>query len=149
MEKTSGGGHPSCIDEEKALAQAKRQLEEAQQKAENTKRWVRRLEELVFQHKGPLQSLSYALDNDVVNMLATLDRMVEALNKYIALAAPTAMDPESTASEASSMTRPVAELPAEVTQDVQQQEDIETQAQVEQAPNLPENGNATQQEHQP
>lgn len=109
LQNSASGAHPSCVDEEKALARVRRQLEDAQRKADNTKRWVRRLEELVFQHKGALQSLSYALDNDAVNMLAILERMIEALDKYIALVAPPGAGPDWAPSESIAVARPVDE----------------------------------------
>ncbi len=147
MEKTAGGGKQSCVDEEKALAQAQRQFEEAQQKAEHTKRWVRRLDELVFQHKGTLQSLSFALENDVVNMLALLDRMVDSLNQYVALAAPSGAGFKPTTSDTESMTRPAIEPAIEDLQNVQQQEDTKTAGSAKQTADTSTQDTITPQEH--
>lgn len=93
LQKTATGGRPSCVDEEKALAMAQRKFEESQAKLANTTRWVRRLEEQVFQYKGLLQSCNHSLDNDVPNGLAWLDQMIESLEQYVALAPPTELPP--------------------------------------------------------
>jgi len=88
LQKTGTGGQPSIVDEEKAMKAAHRAFEEAQQKAEHTKRWTRRLEEQVLQHKGALQGLHLALDNEAVTAIALLERMIEALERYLATAPP-------------------------------------------------------------
>lgn len=93
LQKTSSGGRPSCVDEEKAVAVAQRRFEESQLKLANTTRWVRRLEEQVFQYKGLLQSLNHSLDQDFPNGLAWLDRMIDSLEQYVALAPPTELPP--------------------------------------------------------
>jgi hypothetical protein len=88
LQTSATGGRVSCVDEEKALAVAQRRFEEAQAKSMATVRWIRRLEERIFEYKGLLQGLNHALDTDVVNGLARLDRMLESLEAYIALAPP-------------------------------------------------------------
>ena len=88
LQTSATGGHLSCVDEEKAAAMAQRRFEEAQAKAASTTRWIRLLEERVFEYKGLLQALNHALDTDAVNALARLDRMIESLEAYIALAPP-------------------------------------------------------------
>ena len=110
LQKTSTGARLSCVDEEKALILARRRLEEAQAKAENTKKWMRRLEEQVFQRKGLLQALSRSLDTDVVNALALLDRMIAALDKYVALAPPPGMEPAVAASDMVEAQEPQEEI---------------------------------------
>ncbi|HOA74789.1 MAG TPA: hypothetical protein PL151_04995 [Phycisphaerae bacterium] len=89
------GARLSCVDEEKAVALAQRRLEEAHRKSANTVRWIRQLEEQVFEYKGLLQALNHALDVDVANGLAWLDRMTESLEAYVALAPPSAPAPET------------------------------------------------------
>jgi hypothetical protein len=131
LQGSSTGARPSCVDEEKAFALAQRRCEEARAKSENAKKWVRRLEEQVFQHKGLLQALNHALDTDVVNALALLDRMIAALDKYIALAPPPGVEPEVTSSEAGGMARPIN------AEDVEEQ-DAKPQAAEANEPSTPE-----------
>ncbi|MBI4582393.1 MAG: hypothetical protein HY718_22045 [Planctomycetes bacterium] len=109
LQKTSTGGRPSCVDEEKALAAATRRLEEAQQKGENTRRWIRQLDEKVFQYKGLIQSLNHALDVDAVNILGLLDRMMAALEAYVALAPPPGVEELPEPGPEASMARPPAD----------------------------------------
>lgn len=82
LSKTAGGGRPSCVDEEKALTLAIRRLEEAEQKAANTRRWLRKFDEEVFEYKGNVQGLTGALDADLPNAIAKLGRMLDALDAY-------------------------------------------------------------------
>lgn len=93
LEKTATGGRASCVDEEKAVALAVRRFEEAQLKSANTVRWSRKLDEQIFEFKGMLQAFNHALDVDVVNGLAWLDRMIESLEAYLALAPPIDLPP--------------------------------------------------------
>jgi hypothetical protein len=95
LQASAMGGRLSCVDEEKAVALAQRRLEEAHLRSANTIRWIRRLEEQVFEYKGLLQAMNHALDVDVANGLAWLDRMTESLEAYVALAPPTAPPPQA------------------------------------------------------
>jgi hypothetical protein len=92
LQKTAGGGRSSCVDEEKALALAERRLEEAHTKGANTKRWIRQLDEEIFQYKGLIQALNHALDVDFVKILTMLDGMIDALDRYVSLAPPPGVD---------------------------------------------------------
>ncbi|MCL2330324.1 MAG: hypothetical protein FWC56_03380 [Phycisphaerae bacterium] len=103
LQKTSTGGQPSIVDEEKAVKAAQRALEEALQKTEHTKRWTRRLEEQVLQHKGALQGLHLALDNEAVTAIALLERMIEALERYLATAPPPSLGDLPTAESSGPM----------------------------------------------
>ncbi len=100
LRKTAGGGRLSCVDEEKALAAAVRRLEEAETKHANTLRWIRQLDEEVFQYKGLIQALNHALDVDFVKMTTLLDGLLDALDRYLALAPPSEMDRAVIGSEA-------------------------------------------------
>jgi len=88
QQKTPLGGTYSCVDEKKALATAKRRYEESQQKLENTRRWIRKLEREVALYKGEISGVDRAVDLDLPNALAQLDNMVAALESYASLAAP-------------------------------------------------------------
>ncbi len=85
-QSTPLGGRYSCVDERKALAQAQRRFEEAERKIANVGRWQRKLEEEAFAYKGVAQGLSQAVESDLPVALARLDKMMEALQAYLAVA---------------------------------------------------------------
>jgi len=122
--KTPLGGRPSCVEEEKAFAVAQRRYEEAQTKLASIKRWSRQLDEETFQYRGQVQGLTQAIDSDVPNALARLDRMMEALEHYLAAtAAPSEAAPAEQATATSRWGE--AELPS-IARDTPEEEDPAT-----------------------
>lgn len=90
LQHTAASGRPSCVEEEKALALAKRRLEEAEQKQANVGRWGRRLDEEAHSYQAAASGLHQALSLDIPNALAQLDNMLAALEAYAPTAAPQA-----------------------------------------------------------
>ena len=88
LQKTALGNRYSCVDEQKALARAERQLDEAKQKAANVRRWSRLLDEESFTYKAVAQGLGQAVALDLPNALAQLDNMLTALEAYADTATP-------------------------------------------------------------
>jgi hypothetical protein len=80
---------PSCVIERKALAKAQAALDEATDKLAKVKRWALTLEKEMMLFRGQCQQLAHALDGDVPNALARLERMTDALQAYLSLSAPT------------------------------------------------------------
>jgi len=76
----------SYIDEKKILAAAQRKLEQAQQKLANVQRWITRFEKESFDYKGLIQGLMDVAEVEIPNAMAQLDRMVDVLESYVALA---------------------------------------------------------------
>jgi hypothetical protein len=89
LQKTALGTRPSCVEEEKALAAAQRQLDEARDKAANVRRWSRMFHEETFAHQAMVQGLSVAVSTEVPGALAQLDNMIEAIEAYATSTAPT------------------------------------------------------------
>lgn len=106
QEKTPLGGRLSCVDEKKALALARRRLEEAQEKFENVRRWMRQLEQETFTYKATAQGLSEVVEAGVPAGLAQLDQMIGALESYAALHAPSEEGPAPDTSAAAGVQRP-------------------------------------------
>jgi hypothetical protein len=73
---------------EMELKKAKRRLEEAEAKAEITRRWQRDLPRAVHEYEGPARRLLGYLEADLKQVLAMLDRMISSLEAYVALTAP-------------------------------------------------------------
>jgi hypothetical protein len=88
LQTTALGGKASCVEEEKAVAAALRQLEEAKQKAANVHRWSRLFDEESFAHQSMVQGLSLAIGIEVPSALAHLDNMIEAIEAYASSTAP-------------------------------------------------------------
>jgi hypothetical protein len=88
MYKSPTGSKQSTVDEEKALAAAKRAYAEAEQKARNTKRWSRQFEQEVLNFRGEIQPAVRAAEAVVPEAVAQLDRMIESIDQYLALQAP-------------------------------------------------------------
>ena len=106
------GARQSYVDEEKAVAVAMRQVQEAEQKQVNVKRWTRQLEKEINLYKGSVQRFSTSVYVDVPGAVAKLDRMAATLQGYLDVApasvASTAEGPDQTAA----MSRPEPGLPA-------------------------------------
>jgi len=85
-ERMSPTGKGSCIDEKRALAHAQEQLEEAQQKLVHVRRWVPILENETFTYQGLVRGLSNAVEVEIPNACAQIDRMIESLEAYMTLA---------------------------------------------------------------
>lgn len=89
------GAKYSYIDEKKILAAAQRKLELAQQKLANVQRWATRFEKESFDYKGLIQGLMDVAEVEIPKAMAQIDRMVDVLESYVALA-PQASGPEAT-----------------------------------------------------
>ncbi len=88
--KNSVGGRDSAVDEQKALAIAMRQLEEATVKLGNVKQWARKLARETALYKGSVQRFATSVQSGIPLAVSQLDRMVATLEQYLALIAPTA-----------------------------------------------------------
>ena len=84
--KDASGRTPSAVDEEKALAKAKRMLEHAEERLANVKRHIPRLSREILLFKGQIQRLSTFVCGDIPTAAAKLDKMVDALDAYVNLA---------------------------------------------------------------
>ncbi|MFH1418704.1 MAG: hypothetical protein ABII12_10530 [Planctomycetota bacterium] len=102
--KTPTGGNYSCVEEEKALLAAKARYDEACRKFENVRRWIRDLEQERLLYKGQTQRASHAVDVGIPKAVAQLDKMIVALEAYVALAPPAGRRP----SDGESVSRPAA-----------------------------------------
>ncbi len=72
----------------KAVDEAQQRLDEAETKLAHVKRWSRVLEREVILYKGHCQQLARAVEGEVPEALIRLDRMVDALEKYVRIQAP-------------------------------------------------------------
>jgi hypothetical protein len=112
--KDSSGRQSSAVDEEKALALAKRRLEEAEHKLEAVRRAIPRLKRELLLYKGQTQRLATTVQSEIPVAAASLDRMVRSLEGYTALAPSEADSPPAVAMETDEA-RSVAPDPAPMT----------------------------------
>lgn len=82
------GARNSCVDEKKALAAAKRNLEHAEEKLQNVRRWTRQLDQESYNYRGAMQALAQSVESDVPRFLTHLDNMVTSLESYAAVEYP-------------------------------------------------------------
>jgi hypothetical protein len=80
----------SDSDQKEALRIAKRRLEEAEDKVERIKRWVPVLEHALAEYHSQSQPLGDKLSGGLAGSFALLERMIVALEGYMAIEAPSA-----------------------------------------------------------
>ena len=91
--KDASGRIPSAVDEEKALARAKRMREHAEERLENVKRYTPRLQREIMLYKGQVTRFATFVAADIPGAAAKLDKMVDSLEAYVNLAASDASVP--------------------------------------------------------
>lgn len=90
MDRALAGAPGSCIDEKKALQKAEARLREAEYKFKRVKAWTIQIEKELSDYRGGVQGLANALDVDIPNARARLDKMFDSLEAYVTLAPPEA-----------------------------------------------------------
>lgn len=100
LDRALAGTRSACVDERKAVQVTEKRLREAEQKFKLVRVYSRQIEKEALEYKGAIHGLVNALEVEIPNACASLDRMVDSLEKYVALAPPEmALDPrESTES---------------------------------------------------
>jgi hypothetical protein len=73
----------ACYDERKALERAKRRLELTDAKVAAVRRWKMQIRKAVDEFEVQVERLKTFLDNDITGGLAALQRMAEALDRYL------------------------------------------------------------------
>jgi hypothetical protein len=86
---TIGDHRPDCIDEKKALAKAKRDLEIAQEKLRLCREWSVKMHRAADEYTRRLGQIEQAVNQRVPKMVALLDRIVTAIEAYTSSPAPT------------------------------------------------------------
>jgi hypothetical protein len=84
------GHKPDTTQEEEDVRKAVGRLKEAEHKVERCRRWGPQLTHAIGEYAGPARQLGTVLEVDLPRTVATLDRMIEALDAYVKLAVPAA-----------------------------------------------------------
>jgi len=90
LDRALSGTTSSAVEERKALAIAERRLREAQAKHARTRSWIQQIDKLQSDYRGGVQGLVGAIDADIPNAMARLEKMIDSLEAYVALAPPEA-----------------------------------------------------------
>ncbi len=77
-----------CTDEKRALRKAQIRLDDAERHVADVKRWIRTIEHEQMLFKAQIQGLRSVLEGNMDRAGAKLGRMVEAIDKYVAVSAP-------------------------------------------------------------
>jgi hypothetical protein len=77
-------GH-SCHDEQKAVELAKRRVDLAETKAQAVRRWRHLIEREILEFRGTMNQLASFLQVDMPRAKALLERMIRALERYLAV----------------------------------------------------------------
>jgi hypothetical protein len=85
--KKVGDNTPSCVEEKKALAKARRRLEIAEEKAQLVRRWTPVVLQQFRETCVRLTRFREVIDLDCPRALAELERMLRALDAYQNVAA--------------------------------------------------------------
>ena len=83
-----GSDSISDTEQKENLRAAQRRLEEAERKVALCKKWAPILEHAISEYHSALQPLGDHLSGGLVNSMTLLDRMVTALESYLAVAPP-------------------------------------------------------------
>jgi hypothetical protein len=81
-----GDRQPDCTQEIKALKRAQARLEHAEGRVEKCKHWEPTLRRAADEYEGPARQLADLLEGDLPKALNLLDRLVAALEEYVAVA---------------------------------------------------------------
>jgi vacuolar-type H+-ATPase subunit I/STV1 len=76
------------IEQKEALEEAERRLREAEARAQKVKRWVPILQQAVLEYRSTTRTLTDLVSGDLPRGLAQLDRVLDRLEAYLQVAAP-------------------------------------------------------------
>ena len=91
--------HASCLEQRKMLERAERALEEAHTKLERVQRWARVMDREMLLYKGRCQQIARAVEADIPRGEAKLDLMIDRLQAYLQIQAPSIKPGRPTSSE--------------------------------------------------
>ena len=96
------GRTPDCTIQEEALREAKARLKHAEEKVHNCKHWLHVLPREVLEYEGQARQLMGVLSADVPRALALLERKIDDLEAYLAVAPPSMTAPAPAGTTSSS-----------------------------------------------
>lgn len=79
---------PSCSEQKEQLRKAEAGLREAEMRAALVKKWEPALQQAVFEYHGSIRRIKHLASGDVPRAMVRLERMIDALEAYLRVAAP-------------------------------------------------------------
>ena len=89
MFRVTDDHRPDCAEQKAALRKAEMRLEEAHEKLKRVREWGRQLPTLIDEYRAQSQQLGSYLVDDLSRGTAALDRMSQALERYVSVAPAT------------------------------------------------------------
>lgn len=88
LDRAIAGTRSSCVEERRAVQIAEKRLRDAEDRFRLTGIYCRQIERESLDYKGAVHGLLNAIEVEIPNACASLDRMVVALERYVAVAPP-------------------------------------------------------------
>lgn len=88
LDRAIAGTRSSCVEERQAVKIAEKRLRDAEDRFRLTKMYCRQIERESLDYKGAIHGLVNAIEVEIPNACSSLDRMVAALEQYVAVAPP-------------------------------------------------------------
>jgi len=137
FDRALSGTVSSCIDERKALKLAEARLQKAEHKFSRVKAWSLQIDKELSDYRSAVQKLVNAVEVEIPNARARLDKMIDSLEAYVALAPPEM----PVGAEAKPEVVPVQPYEEQPEKDVQSQADQNLQEQPDEKMPLSSGGN--------
>jgi len=80
--RVGGDEPPSCYEQKKAYERARQRMRYCEEQVRVTKRWIRTVRAEMTEFEGQVAQTVTTLDTDLPRAIATLGRMLAALEKY-------------------------------------------------------------------
>jgi hypothetical protein len=109
--KKVGDNQPSCIEEKKALDKAKRRLELADRKVEAVRRWTPVVQQQFRETCVRLVRFREVIDVDCPRAMASLERMLKALDAYRNAQSPAGREAATSGTGTAAVTRQESDPP--------------------------------------
>jgi hypothetical protein len=88
LERAIAGTRSSCVEERRAVQVTEKRLRDAENRFRLVGMYCRQIEKEALEYKGAIHGLVNAIEVDIPNACASLERMVASLERYVALAPP-------------------------------------------------------------
>lgn len=109
--KLPGGEAPSCMEERKAVERARHRKQYADDKLETTRKWGYIANREAIEYAGRANQLASLFDAQGPAAIALFDRVLNALEAYLAVSQGSGSTGATSGSSAVAVSRPLDELP--------------------------------------